>query len=82
MKVLLLAALFGRASCATERYVPAVDAKADSALVAAGLPPLAVRKLTARLRLGLGKAIATTQKSGVPWWVFVGVSGLSSASWQ
>ena len=30
------------ASCATERYALAIDAKVDSALVAAGIPPLSV----------------------------------------
>jgi hypothetical protein len=45
MKARYLAALLGLTSCATERYAPAVDTKVDSALVAAGIPPLAVRKL-------------------------------------
>jgi hypothetical protein len=49
MNALLLAALLGLASCAAERYVPAVDAKVDSVLVAAGIPPLAGRKLKLKL---------------------------------
>jgi hypothetical protein len=44
MKAYLLL-LLALASCATERYAPAVDTKVDSALVAAGIPPLAVHKL-------------------------------------
>lgn len=45
MKALLFAAALLLASCATERYAPAVDAKVDSTLVAAGIPPLSVHKL-------------------------------------
>ena len=45
MKALLLAAALLLASCATERYALAIDAKVDSALVAAGIPPLSVHKL-------------------------------------
>ena len=45
MKALLFAAALLLASCATERYAPAVDAKVDSALTAAGIPPLSVHKL-------------------------------------
>jgi hypothetical protein len=44
MKAYLLL-LLGLDSCATERYAPATDARVDSALVAAGIPPLAVHKL-------------------------------------
>jgi hypothetical protein len=110
MKALLLATLLGLASCATERYAPAVDAKVDSVLVAAGIPPLAVRKLkltgpvtiqlvqgntnsmvgtdktgqrAQAVSTGAGSPVTvTTQKGGVPWWVFVGVGGLSIAAWQ
>lgn len=110
MKALLLTALLGLASCASERYAPAVDAKVDSALVAAGLPPLAVRKLKltgpVTIQLGQGNTsstvgtdktgqraqavstgagspvAATNKKGGVPWWVFVGVGGLSIDIWR
>ena len=43
--MLYLALLVLATSCATERYAPAVDAKVDSALVAAGIPPLSLRKI-------------------------------------
>jgi hypothetical protein len=110
MKALFFAALLGLASCATERYAPAVDAKVDSVLVAAGIPPLAVRKLKftgpVTIQLGQGNTSSTVgtdktgqraqgvstganspvtasqKKGGVPWWVFVGVGGLSIAAWQ
>jgi len=70
MKALLLAALLGLASCATERYAPAVDAKVDSALAAAGIPPLAVHKLKltgpVTIQVGQGNNSSTvgTDKTG------------------
>jgi len=45
MKLFLLAAALLLTNCATERYAPAVNAKVDSALTAAGIPPLAMHKL-------------------------------------
>lgn len=42
---LALGALLLATGCASERYAPAIDAKVDSALVAAGVPPLSVRRL-------------------------------------
>jgi hypothetical protein len=58
------------ASCATERYAPAIDAKVDSALVAAGIPPLAVHKLKltgpVTIQVGQGNTNSTvgTDKTG------------------
>lgn len=43
--VLALALCLLLAGCATERYAPAADHRIDSVLVAAGVPPLAVRRL-------------------------------------
>lgn len=66
--VLLLA--FAVAGCATERVALATDAKVDSALVAAGVPPLSVRKLVFRgpvtLQVGQGNTSSTvgTDKTG------------------
>jgi hypothetical protein len=53
-------------SCATERYAPAVDAKVDSTLRAAGLPPLSVDKLVFRgpvtFQVGQGNTSTTVGK--------------------
>jgi hypothetical protein len=66
MKRLLLTAALLQASCATERYAPSVDAKVDSALTAAGLPPLAVHKLklTGPVTIQVGQGNTTSQKKG------------------
>jgi hypothetical protein len=55
--------LLALASCATERYGLAVDAKVDSALVAAGIPPLAVRKLklTGPVTIQVGQGNTSSQ---------------------
>jgi hypothetical protein len=49
LKILLVVAgialLLVAASCTTERYAPAIDHRVDSTLVAAGLPPLSVRRV-------------------------------------
>jgi hypothetical protein len=62
MKAYLLL-LLTLASCATERYAPAVDAKVDSALVAAGIPPLAVHKLklTGPVTIQVGQGNTSSQ---------------------
>jgi hypothetical protein len=62
MKAYLLL-LLALASCATERYAPAVDAKVDSVLVAAGIPPLAVRKLklTGPVTIQVGQGNTSSQ---------------------
>ncbi|MDO7886702.1 hypothetical protein [Hymenobacter cheonanensis] len=70
MKRYLLATLLGLASCATERVPLATDAKVDSALVAAGIPPLAVHKLKltgpVTMQVGQGNSSSTvgTDKTG------------------
>jgi hypothetical protein len=70
MKVLLLAASLLLASCATERVPLATDAKVDSALVAAGIPPLSVHKLKltgpVTIQVGQGNTSSTvgTDKTG------------------
>jgi hypothetical protein len=69
MKAYLLF-LLALASCATERYAPAIDARVDSALVAAGIPPLAVHKLKltgpVTIQIGQGNTSSTvgTDKTG------------------
>ena len=70
MRAFLLLALCGLASCATERVPLATDAKVDSALVAAGIPPLVVHKLKltgpVTIQLGQGNTSSTvgTDKAG------------------
>lgn len=70
MRAFLLLALCGLASCATERVPLATDAKVDSALVAAGLPPLSVHKLKltgpVTIQVGQGNNSSTvgTDKTG------------------
>jgi hypothetical protein len=49
------------ASCATERYAPAIDAKVDSTLVATGIPPLAVHKLTGPVTIQVGQGNTSSQ---------------------
>lgn len=62
MKAYLLV-LLSLASCATERYTPAVDARIDSALVAAGIPPLSVHKLklTGPVTIQVGQGNTSSQ---------------------
>ena len=52
-------------SCAIERYAPATDARVDSALTAAGVPPLTAHKLVFRAPVtfqigGTGNTASTT----------------------
>ena len=63
MKRLLLATALLLTSCATERYAPAVDAQVDSALTAAGLPPLAIHKLklTGPVTIQVGQGNSASQ---------------------
>jgi hypothetical protein len=63
MKYYILAASLLLASCAVEREAVAVDAKVDSTLVAAGLPPLAVHKLklTGPVTIQLGQGNTSSQ---------------------
>jgi hypothetical protein len=62
--------LLALANCATGRYAPAIDTKVDSALVAAGIPPLAVHKLKltgpVTIQVGQGNTSSTvgTDKTG------------------
>ena len=66
--VLLLA--FAVAGCATERVALATDARVDSALTAAGIPPLSVHKLKltgpVTIQVGQGNTSSTvgTDKTG------------------
>jgi hypothetical protein len=62
MKAYLLLVI-GLVSCATERYAPAADARVDSALVAAGIPPLAVHKLklTGPVTIQVGQGNTSSQ---------------------
>jgi hypothetical protein len=62
MKAYLLL-LLALASCATERYAPAVDTKVDSALVAAGIPSLSVHKLklTGPVTIQVGQGNSSSQ---------------------
>lgn len=71
MKRLFALALLLATSCATERDIPAATAhKADSVLVAAGLPPLSIRKLVVRgpliVQSGQGNtaSVADNRKAG------------------
>ncbi len=58
--------LFGLSGCTTERYAPAVDAKVDSALTKAGIPPLAVRRIKfngpVTFQIGQGNTSTTVGK--------------------
>ena len=70
MRAFLLAASLLLASCATERVPLATNAKVDSALVAAGIPPLSVHKLKltgpVTIQVGQGNTSSTvgTDKTG------------------
>ena len=70
MRAFLLAASLLLTSCATERVPLATNAKVDSALVAAGIPPLSVHKLKltgpVTIQVGQGNTSSTvgTDKTG------------------